>query len=164
MKTLFYGGVKNGKSRLAEEYTLKLSTGTPIYLATTEFIDDEMAIKIAEHKKLRTTKFTTIEEPLNLYDRIKDETTPILIECVSMWLNNMLFHKRSETEIYSEIEKLLSSDKSIVFVLNDVSRSVVSENALVREFVDISGRLSQLIASKCDEVYSVSAGLTQRLK
>ena len=45
MKTLFIGGVKSGKSRLAESYILKNSQDDkPYYLATTEFIDVEMEL------------------------------------------------------------------------------------------------------------------------
>ena len=43
MKTLFIGGIKSGKSRLAEAYILEqATTDKPYYLATTEFFDDEM--------------------------------------------------------------------------------------------------------------------------
>jgi len=39
MKTLFMGGVKSGKSRLAEAYILEQKgTDKPYYLATTEFL------------------------------------------------------------------------------------------------------------------------------
>jgi len=40
MKTLFIGGVKSGKSRLAESYLLQNWSGAdkPYYLATTNFL------------------------------------------------------------------------------------------------------------------------------
>jgi len=63
MKTLFVGGIKSGKSALAEKYILK-HTNTPIYLATTEILDDEMRIRVDAHIKQRADKFETIEEAI----------------------------------------------------------------------------------------------------
>ena len=55
-------------------------------------------------------------------------------------------------------------DKTIVFILNDVGSGVIPDNKLAREFVDISGKLSQLIASECSEVYHTIAGISTRIK
>ncbi|MGR9000388.1 MAG: bifunctional adenosylcobinamide kinase/adenosylcobinamide-phosphate guanylyltransferase, partial [Gammaproteobacteria bacterium] len=64
MKTLFIGGVKSGKSRLAETYILEqASTNKPYYLATTEFFDDEMQARIRVHQQRRQDFFLTLEEP-----------------------------------------------------------------------------------------------------
>lgn len=164
MKTLFIGGIKSGKSRDAEGYILKNSSVKPIYLATTEFIDIEMLERIAKHKLQRTDNFTTIEESLKLHDTIKTTQTPVLIECVSMWINNMLYHGFNYEDMQDELTKILALDKTIVFVLNDVGTGVIPDNALARQFVDISGKLSQLIASQCDEVYHTIAGISTRIK
>ncbi len=163
-KTLFIGGIKSGKSLNAEIYTLKNSISKPIYLATTEFIDDEMQRRVDEHKLLRSDKFKTIEEPLKLYNKIAECDSSVLIECVSMWINNMLYHGFKFDEMKREIEAILTLDKTVVFVLNDVGCGVIPENALAREFMDISGKLSQLIASSCDEVYHTIAGISTRIK
>jgi adenosylcobinamide kinase/adenosylcobinamide-phosphate guanylyltransferase len=50
-KTLFIGGMKSGKSFNAQNYILQNSSVKPIYLATTEFIDDEIQKRVDEHKK-----------------------------------------------------------------------------------------------------------------
>lgn len=163
-KALFIGGIKSGKSFNAEIYTLKNSSQKPIYLATTEFIDDEMQRRVDEHKLLRSDKFKTIEEPLKLYNTIAECDSPVLIECVSMWINNMLYHGFGFDDIKRELEAILALDKTVVFVLNDVGCGVIPENKLAREFIDISGKLSQLIASYCDEVYHTIAGISTRIK
>jgi len=164
-KTLFIGGIKSGKSINAQNYILALSTTKPIYLATTEFIDKEMQKRIDAHILNRKDDFTTIQEPLKLHQTIstcKDEN--ILIECVSMWINNMLYHGFNFDDMCAELENILALDKSIVFVLNDVGAGIIPDNALAREFVDISGKLSQLIAAKCDEVYHTIAGISTKIK
>jgi len=163
-KALFIGGIKSGKSKNAEEYTLALSKEKPIYLATNEFFDDEMKIRVQNHKAQREDNFITIEEPLVLSRVIKSFDSVVLIECVSMWINNMLYHGFNEDDMIEEIEKISTLDTDVVFVINDVSCSVVSENKLTREFVDINGRISQLLASKSDEVYNTVAGISIKIK
>lgn len=163
-KTLFIGGIKSGKSLNAEIYTLKNSSKKPIYLATTEFIDDEMQKRIDTHKLQREAQFETIEEPLKLYNAITKCDSSVLIECVSMWINNMLYHGFGFDEIKRELEAVLALDKTVVFVLNDVGCGIIPDNALARKFIDISGKLSQIMASSCDEVYHTIAGISTRIK
>ncbi|MEA3330545.1 MAG: bifunctional adenosylcobinamide kinase/adenosylcobinamide-phosphate guanylyltransferase [Campylobacterota bacterium] len=163
-KALFIGGIKSGKSKNAEIYTLKHSKEKPIYLATTEFFDDEMKERVEKHKIQRGSDFETIEESLKLSQALKNREGFVLVECVSMWINNMLHHKKSESEMIKEIEEISSWHLQTVWVINDVSCSVVSDNTLVREFIDINGRISQLLASKCQEVYNTVAGVSVKIK
>ncbi len=163
-KALFIGGIKSGKSKNAEEYTLKYAKEKPIYLATNEFFDDEMKEKIKHHKKQRADKFNTLEEPLKLAQIVEKQNTPVLVECVSMWINNMLYHNYSEADMVKEIQKLSKLNTDSIFVINDVGCSVVSENPLVRKFVDINGRISQLLASECQEVFYTTAGISVKIK
>jgi len=164
MKALFIGGIKSGKSKNAENFTIKHADKKPYYVATTEFIDEEMAKKIELHKIQREDNFITIEESLELTKSISECNDVVLVECLSMWINNMLYHKRSKEQIFKEIDELLSLDRSIVFVLNDVGTGIIPDNKLAREFIDLSGIISQKIASKCDEVFHTIAGISTRLK
>ncbi len=164
MRALFIGGIKSGKSLNAELYTLKLSPSKPIYLATNEFFDDEMRERVAKHKMQRADRFETLEEPLKLLQTLKTTNKTVLVECVSMWINNMLYHGFDEKAMLQEIEDISELNAEIVWVINDVSCSVVSENKLVREFVDINGRISQLLASRCQEVYNTVAGISVKIK
>jgi len=164
MKALFIGGIKSGKSINAQKFILANSNEKPIYLATTEFIDAGMKRRIDEHKKNRSDDFITVEESLKIYEVIKNSKESVLVECVSMWINNMLYHGFTFEDMKNELNKILELDKSVVFVLNDVGSGVIPDNELAREFVDISGKLSQLIASGCDEVYHTIAGISMRIK
>ena len=87
-----------------------------------------------------------------------------MVECVSVWLNNMFYHGFKHDDIYKELSKILSLNKTIVFVLNDVSTGVIPDNKLAREFVEVSGIISQQIASSCDEVYHVITGISTKIK
>ena len=164
MKALFIGGIKSGKSKNAESYVLQHSITKPIYLATTEFFDKEMQDKVSQHQKQRGNNFDTREEPLQLSNSLQNTHSMILVECVSMWINNMLYHGHSEKEIVEEILALQATNLELIFVINDVSQSVISDNSLVRKFVEINGRVSQLLASKCTEVYHTVAGIAVKIK
>lgn len=165
MKVLYTGGMRSGKSRLAEAKALKLSHGAkPYYLATSEALDDEMRERIARHKAQRADRFESIEEPLNIYDAIADGGGTVLVECLSIWINNMLHYGKNEAQIMDELRKILALDKNIVFVINEVGCGIIPNNALAREFIDISGRAAQLVAAACDEVYLCSVGLALRMK
>lgn len=164
MKALFIGGIKSGKSLLAEEYTLKYAKVKPYYLATTEFIDEEMNERIKVHKIQRAELFVTLEEPMELENILKQQEDIVLVECISMWINNMLYRKKTYEQIRSEIVQILELKQSIVFVLNDVGSGIIPENELARKYIDISGKISQIIAKECTEVFHVIAGIGTKIK
>ena len=164
MKALFIGGIKSGKSLHAEKFALKHAKNLPIYLATTEFIDEEMRERIEKHKLQRSEKFLTKEEPLNLVEALEPVKGLVIIECISMWINNMLHHGFEYEDIYQHIEKLLSLPLDIVFVQNDVGAGIIPDNKLARQYIDISGKISQLLGQNCDKVFHVIASISTKIK
>ncbi len=162
--TLFIGGIKSGKSKNAEMHILEKTQEKPIYLATNEFFDAEMQERVQKHKEQRAEQFITREEPLELLTVIQESNKPVLVECVSMWINNMLYHKRSEEEIMHQLKQITELDKEVVFVINDVSCSLVAADKLSRTFVDINGRVAQYLAQECDAVYNTIAGISVQIK
>ena len=165
MKALFIGGIKSGKSYSAEQYTKALQADRkPYYLATTEFIDEEIQQRIDVHQERRESSFTTIEESLELYRAIQKCDGPILVECTTMWINNMLFHNKTKEQILEHITKVLTLPNDIIFVHNDVGAGIIPDNALARQYIDISGIVAQRIAAQCDEVYHCIAGIATKIK
>jgi adenosylcobinamide kinase/adenosylcobinamide-phosphate guanylyltransferase len=165
MKTLFIGGVKSGKSRLAEAYILEQAgTDRPYYLATTEFFDDEMQARVCIHQQRRKDSFITLEEPVKLFDALEKCQRPVLIECMSMWLNNLLYHRIPEADILQELEAVMQLPCTLVLVHNEVGLGVIADNSLARQFVDLSGKAAQIMGQYCNEVYFCSAGLKIRMK
>jgi adenosylcobinamide kinase/adenosylcobinamide-phosphate guanylyltransferase len=165
MKTLFIGGIKSGKSRLAEAYILEqATTDKPYYLATTEFFDDEIQARIQIHQQRRQDWFVTIEEPVKLFEVLQKCREPVLIECISMWLNNLLYHKIPEADILQELEAVLQLSCDMVLVHNEVGLSVIADNRLARQFVDLSGKAAQLMGQYCEQVFFCSAGLKIQMK
>lgn len=165
MKTLFIGGIKSGKSRLAEAHILCNAVGSkPYYLATTEFIDAEMQARIHVHQQRRQEQFVTLEAPIQLLATLQICTQPVLIECVSMWLNNMLYHQIPEPDILHEFAAVLQLNLDMVFVHNEVGAGIIPANPLARQFIDLSGKAAQMMGEACDQVFFCSAGLALRMK
>jgi adenosylcobinamide kinase/adenosylcobinamide-phosphate guanylyltransferase len=165
MKIAFFGGVKSGKSRLAEKRIISLAgKQKPYYLATNTCLDKEMQQRIAEHRKRRSNRFETIEEPIDLLGVVKNCDRPVLIECITLWLNNMLFQQKESVEILNILEETLKLPKKMVFVHNEVGFGIIPDNPLARQFVDLSGRAGQLLGHYCDEVYFCAAGIQLKMK
>lgn len=99
--TVITGGVSSGKSDLAERLVLEESikkTTNPVYIATSIVYDEEMKEKVILHiEKRRDKNWTTIDCPFNL-DKILDnyEDGVILIDCITMFLSNMIFVDRNK--------------------------------------------------------------------
>lgn len=163
MIVLYTGGQKSGKSRHAEQKAISLAASKPFYLATAEIIDNEMKERVRVHREQRENQFTTIEEPCNLFSAVEQCDDAILIDCLTIWINNMIYYERSEN-IFTEIDLLLNSGKDIVMVINEVGCGIIPGDPLSRSFADFSGKVAQKVAEKADEVYFCAAGLTMRMK
>ena len=163
MKILYFGGQKSGKSNLAEQKTLSLSSKKPYYLATYDnsFNDKEMHKRIDKHKLQRKDEFKTIEEPKDLLKVLKAEET-FLVDCMSMWLFNNI--QEDEEYLINQLEEFSKLDANMVFVLNDVNSGIIPFDSESRKFVDMTGIVGQKLAQICDEVYEVKLGLASRLK
>lgn len=64
-KTLVLGGIRSGKSRLAERFAIQ-SHLPVIYIATATIDDAEMQARIALHRANRPSHWQVIEEPVYL--------------------------------------------------------------------------------------------------
>ncbi len=166
--TLVLGGARSGKSRYAEE--LVEAYGKGLYLATAEAVsdDEEMSTRILEHKKRRGNFWQTIEEPIDLANIIIGESSidrPILIDCLTLWLSNLMFRDHDIDVVTAAlVGALKQSSGPVVMVSNEVGLGIVPDNGLARAFRDNAGRLNQNIAAVCDRVVFMAAGLPMIMK
>jgi adenosylcobinamide kinase / adenosylcobinamide-phosphate guanylyltransferase len=165
--TLILGGARSGKSRHAESL-VEAAAEKAVYLATAEPADDEMRARIAHHRARRGTRWTTIEEPLALAQALTREARaaqPVLVECLTIWLSNVLLAGR---DVDREIDALLAAlrrvEAPVVLVANEVGLGIVPDNALARAFRDHAGRLNREVAAVADRVILVVAGLPLAVK
>ncbi|MFJ5486839.1 bifunctional adenosylcobinamide kinase/adenosylcobinamide-phosphate guanylyltransferase [Hansschlegelia beijingensis] len=164
--TLILGGARSGKSRFAEEL-VEAAGLDRLYVATAAAYDEEMGVRIAEHKA-RRAGWRTVEAQFGLAAVLRTESTPeqaILVDCLTLWLSNLLL---AGAEPAGEAEELLEALRAargpVVLVSNEVGFGIVPDNALARAFRDHQGRLNQRVAALADRVTLVAAGLPLDLK
>ena len=164
--TLVLGGARSGKSRYAEGAVMARPPPW-IYVATAEPFDDEMKARIAEHRGRRGGQWQTVEAPLDLAPAIANAppAATVLVDCLTLWLNNLMFKKRDIEVETQRLETALGARKApAVLVSNEVGSGIVPENADARRFRDLQGRLNQRIAARADRVVLLVAGLPLVLK
>lgn len=166
--TLVLGGARSGKSRFAEE--MVEAQGNGLYLATAQAFDEEMTERIAKHRNRRGDNWETIEEIREIVAVLEREARPdrpILVDCLTLWLSNLLFNDLHAGEGIQKLADLLQSGTlrgPVVFVSNETGLGVVPDNRLSRVFVDAQGDLNQLVARLANRVVMVTAGLPNVLK
>lgn len=163
---LVLGGARSGKSAFAESL-IAASSPPWIYLATAEALDEEMAARIDKHRARRDRRWQTIEAPHRLSEALAGapEDTPILIDCLSLWLSNrLLAGSNLSVEIDALVAALAARKVLTVAVSSEVGMTVVPENALARAFRDAAGELHQAIASVAASVTLTVAGYPLKIK
>ncbi len=162
--TLVLGGARSGKSRYAEG--LIEAAGCGVYLATAQTLDDEMRARVAEHRSRRGGAWETLEEPLDLAGALaKAGRKPVLVDCLTLWLTNLMLADRDLAAAVSGLVDVLPSlDGPVVFVSNEVGLGIVPDNAMARAFRDAAGVMHQRLAAASERVVFVTAGLPMILK
>lgn len=166
-RVLILGGARSGKSRYGERLA-EASGLEPVYLATAEPGDAEMAERIAEHRARRGGSWRTIEEPLALEAMLAREAgsgRALLVDCLTLWLSNLMQAGAVlEERIASLARACMSLPGLILFVSNEIGLGLVPETPLGRAFRDAQGRLNQAMAQACGRVVFIAAGLPLVLK
>ena len=160
------GGARSGKSRLAEARAIGFG-GPAIYIATAEALDTEMAERIARHRTARGAGWITREVPLDLAGALAETEGQgaRLIDCLTLWLSNLLHHGRDWEAEAARLTAVLAAARSpVVVVSNEVGLGIVPDNALARRFRDAAGIVNQRVAAVADEVILAVAGLPLRVK
>ncbi|MFP4076457.1 MAG: bifunctional adenosylcobinamide kinase/adenosylcobinamide-phosphate guanylyltransferase [Halochromatium sp.] len=167
--SLVLGGVRSGKSRLAEQ--LARESGLPVtYVATATASDAEMSARIAAHRQRRPAEWGLIEEPLALPAVLETQCAPghcVLVECLTLWLANLLWAEedgRLEAELAALDALLPRLPGPVIFVGNEVNMGVIPVDDVARRYGDLAGSLHQRIAAQAERVVLTVAGLPLVLK
>jgi adenosylcobinamide kinase/adenosylcobinamide-phosphate guanylyltransferase len=168
-KMLVLGGVRSGKSRYAEELARGQARAVTL-IATAEARDEEMAARIEAHRRHRDARWRVIEEPLALAAALHTALSPerlVIVDCLTVWLSNLLCGNdadapRRETQALLDAVSSLAGD--CILISNEVGFGIIPANALARRFGDEAGVLHQRIASQCDRVVLMVAGLPLTVK
>jgi len=166
---LLLGGARSGKSR----YALELARGfrKKILVATLEGKDAEMRRRIRQHQRERGPGWQVIEAPLELaraLARAQAAAELVVVDCITLWLSNLLLAGRSEKQIRAEAKNLCRLLKKargrVIVISNEVGSGIVPDNRLSRDYRDLLGEINQMLAEYSDEVYLLLAGIPVRFK
>lgn len=163
---LITGGARSGKSRRAEARA-QACPGRPVYIATAEALDAEMHERIARHRARRGGDWIERETPLDLVQALTetDGGGARLVDCLTLWLSNLLLAGRSWSDEAALLTATLGRQRSpVILVTNEVGLGIVPDNALARRFRDAAGLLNQDVAAVANEVEFVVAGLPMKVK
>ncbi len=164
MLTVLLGGARSGKSLLAEQMALA-STGPVAFVATSPQIDgdDDLAARVARHRAERPTRWTTIEEDLDLAGAIERSGDAfVVVDCLTTWVGNLQHHGRTESDVLAACDAALAAIASrvnaTVVVTNEVGLGIVPANELVRTYRDVLGRVNQRWVAAADHALFLVAG------
>lgn len=188
--TLITGGARSGKSTFAE--LLAAKSPFVLYIATAQVLDQEMADRVAQHRRRRPEHWQLIEEPFYIEEVLaehRDQPGTILLDCITLWLSNLLLSELPvdaasandggggnsyasygpwEEKILDRVEKVAqlaaSADSPVIFVTNEVGAGIVPDNYLSRFYRDLAGKANQILARFADEVFVVIAGYPLEIK
>ncbi|NBW49099.1 MAG: bifunctional adenosylcobinamide kinase/adenosylcobinamide-phosphate guanylyltransferase [Betaproteobacteria bacterium] len=181
---LILGGQKSGKSRRAELIARQWLDASPdhetVLIATAQPWDEEMRQRIARHQADRAERvpgMRTVEEPLALAEAIREHSnarTLVVVDCLTLWLTNLLMPAENESNkaatpmdtarAASLLIAIQESQGPVVLVGNEIGLGVIPMGREVRAFVDALGRLNQDVATVCERVTLMAAGLPLTLK
>ena len=167
--SLITGGAKSGKSTyallLAQQWNQKA------FIATAIPFDREMQERIERHKQERNQSFFLIEEPYSLeaaVHRIPDGTDVAVIDCLTVWIGNVMHKNAGHADGIAEIDSFLQSIKdppcSLIVVTNEVGMGIVPENELSRVYRDRIGMVNQKIAAIAHHVVFMVSGIPLYIK
>jgi adenosylcobinamide kinase/adenosylcobinamide-phosphate guanylyltransferase len=164
------GGARSGKSRYA--LALAESQGPRrTFVATAQPLDGEMRTRIERHQRERALRdFRTVECPLAVPEVIsaQTDTDVILIDCLTLWIANLLGEERSDDAILARVDELVASAVNaavpVIVVSNEVGLGLVAMNELGRRFQDLTGWAHQRLAAAASEIYFAALGCMLCLK
>src|SRR5512142_1455493 len=164
MRELILGGVRSGKSRLAEQRATDSGLEV-VYVATAQVRDAEMQQRIAHHQARRPAHWQVIEVGQNLACVLQQQAAAsrcVLVDCLTLWLTQLLCDT-DETVLRREVDALLAALPAlpghIILVSNETNMGIVPMGELSRRYCDEAGRLHQQVGALCERVILTVAGL-----
>lgn len=166
--TVLLGGARSGKSSLAERLARRAEEETRqgvVFIATCPRIDgdDDLDERIRRHRVERPRGWTTIEEELDLAGALRTAAArPVVIDCLTTWVGNLLHHGRSEVDVLGASEAAITEVRArpaqTIVVTNEVGAGIIPADAATRTYRDALGRVNQQWVSAADRAQLLVAG------
>jgi adenosylcobinamide kinase/adenosylcobinamide-phosphate guanylyltransferase len=170
VKELILGGVRSGKSRLADNRARASGYRVTVIATAIAGGDPELDRRIAAHRAQRPPEWQVVEEPVALARTLERHAAPdrcVVVECLTLWLSHLVCSDRLdvlEEERHALLEAIPNLPGFVIFVGNETGLGVHPLDERSRRFCDETGSTHQSIASLCDRVTFTVAGLPWTLK
>ena len=165
--TFLVGGARSGKSTLAVEigrrHDAQPPLGNVVFVATAEPFDDDLRTRVARHRHDRPA-WPTVEAPVELAAAVAgiDGETLVIIDCVTVWVNNLLHRGDATHDVLCRtsdlLDRLRDRNGPSVVVSNEVGMGVHPSSELGREYRDVLGSVNQAIARAADRTLLLVTG------
>ena len=161
--TLLLGGARSGKSALAVDMgERRAGAGQQVVvIATATTSDDDMADRIAAHRKHRPD-WPTIEESVDLAAALR--STPadafVIVDCLTLWVANLMWRGDADEaiEALAAESAQIAAGLDTVVVSNEVGLGVHPPSELGRRYRDLLGRVNARWAATADRSLLLVAG------
>lgn len=173
---LVTGGSRSGKSAYAQKMAEDLH-GRRAFVATCPPVDEEMRARIRRHQEARRgSDWHTIEETIDLANVVRGARgyDVLLIDCLTLWVNNLIYKAEQEgreveeAEVERRCHDLLAAcaewPGTVIFVTNEVGMGIVPDNPVSRRYRDLVGRCNQVVGAAADTVALLVCGIPVKVK
>ena len=134
-----------------------------VFIATAQPGDEEMAARIAQHRRERPASWQTIEEPLLLRETIEavSDENCLVVDCLTLWTANALERlggAEAEAQATTAAAAAAARCGLTIAVTNEVGLGLVPDNPLGRDYRDLLGRVNAIWAAAADHAFLLVAG------
>jgi adenosylcobinamide kinase/adenosylcobinamide-phosphate guanylyltransferase len=166
------GGVKSGKSFRALTIAQEQWTFPAYFVATSEMFDDEMKARVERHREERAalageTGFITIEEPVYIDKAVGVLQGSVIIDCLPMWVNNIMFYKKEDMFggiLENTINYIKHNLADCVIVTNETGLGNIPFDQETRRYNLLLAEANRKCAAAADRVEFMVSGLVMRVK
>lgn len=155
MLVVVLGGVRSGKSDLAEAWASRLP-GPVTYVATALADDAAMTARIEAHRRRRPPVWSTVEvAPSLLWHTLLEVTGTVLLDSLGSWLAR---HEGFDVDAEGLVTALRHRSGDTVVVSEEVGLSVHPPTAPGVRFQDALGELNRSVCGVADQAVLAVAG------
>jgi adenosylcobinamide kinase/adenosylcobinamide-phosphate guanylyltransferase len=182
MIILITGGIKSGKSHRALEIAGSEWQFPVSFIATAEALDEEMRRRITKHQEERSGiaanaaradnaakiksaayGFITIEEPLELDRAIASAGERAIVDCIPMWVNNLMYYKR-EADFSRILDGFINGMRNCIVVSNETGMGNIPFDENTRRYNLLLAEANRKIAAAAGRVELMVAGIPLKVK
>ena len=165
------GGTRSGKSRFGRDRATVLSRGGPVtYVGTALPGDEELAERIALHRRDRPASWDTVEPGPDVPAAIAaiEPDVTLLLDGLTLWVSQLLDDPGDTAALVdgpiADLRAALAAHLGPAIVVSDeVGLGIVPLDPLSRRFRDVLGIAHQQLVADSDEAWFLMAGRPIRL-